>query len=616
MSRRHVAVLAVIVLVGAVRGLYWVAVLDVWRGDEQQHHGYVTALAEGEGVPVVGEDLIPDQLAAIAKDSPTNGRLSTQTRGVAGDPLWAAAAQQYEGGQGPLYYALLAPAHRLAAGLTPLDRLFVLRALTLALALAAVPLTWLLARAVLPDRPEAWLAAPALLVTWQSWNAVFSGLTNDALAAPLGLAALVAVAWAWRRGPTLVLAAATGGLFGLALLAKASAVTVAVPLAVGGVAALVRHRVRPLRALGWAGVASVTAAAPVLPWLAWQRRAYGGESAVDRFNAIIGPYIGRQTWGAEALDRYLGDLTRGLFNYEEHRVAFDRYSVVLLAVLAVAAVAGVTAAALRRRGDTAFAVAWLATALPLGFATYVAVVHLVLDGYGTVVGRYVAPAVAAAAVVLAAGAVLALGRRGGLAAVAVVAAVSLTLEIDLDREYVETIYLRGLPVEGAAPAIVQDRGAGFTPAATVAVAAPCPATAVGFAFRGATPDTVEVRTREATVRSGRFADEPLLGDIWMAYYAVDPPAEAFEVAITAPSLVVAAGDLNPRLTPATGVRDPVARVYCADDDPRGARFAQTHGPQHPDLPLGFVEGWPLAWAVAGWAAVVLALLSAGARFRR
>ena len=66
----HAAALAALVVVAATRGLFWVAIIDVWRGDEHQHYSYIQDLAEGRGLPVLGVDRITDEVAEWAAAHP------------------------------------------------------------------------------------------------------------------------------------------------------------------------------------------------------------------------------------------------------------------------------------------------------------------------------------------------------------------------------------------------------------------------------------------------------------------------------------------------------------------------------------------------------------------
>ncbi len=110
---------------------------------------------------------------------------------------------------------------------------------------------------------------------------------------PLVLASVYGIARVARDGPAPRWAVLAGGGAGLAVLAKATTAAVAPVLAVAAVGALVLARTRPARAAGWIAIATASAALPVLPWLAVQHAVYGPGGAVDRFNALVGPLVGR-----------------------------------------------------------------------------------------------------------------------------------------------------------------------------------------------------------------------------------------------------------------------------------------------------------------------------------
>lgn len=618
LSRRHALVLLLIVLAGAARGAWWVAHIEIWRGDEAQHYAYVEQLATGGGIPVVGRDTVGEDAVALYLRSTSNGYAAGDNPPTPEVAAWGAPVEQYEGGQGPTYYALLVLPYRLTEGLPTEARLLVLRTLSMLLLLTTVPVTWLLARAILPDQPVAWVLAPALWVTWQGVNVGGSGLSNDALVTPLAAGAAAAVAWAWRRGPTLPLAAAAGTAAGLAVVTKATALVLALPLAALAVGALLRHRTHPARAAAWIAVGGVTAAVPVVPWLLWQQRTYAPSSATEEFNGIIGPIIGQRAFGLDTAVYYLHSTVQSLFSHADFRPPWERYGLLLLGVVAIAAIAGIVVAVGRRRGDEAFGLAVLAAGFPVGFVTMTAVVVVLLDGYGSVTGRYLNPVLPGAAVVIAGGALLALGRRAGVLAVAVVAATALTLEIEHDRTYLRSIYLRGLPVAGLAPAISQERGGAFAADPVVTVTPGCPARLVGLAFRGDPPPAVTAAGSAAPL----VATEALAAGVVMASYVVDASAP-FEVAVTAPEVAISPADRHPAIALRDRPGDPVIRVSCPARDPESVRYAQTHDPLHPDLPYRAVAAWPVAWAVLGWTLAGLALaataagrISAAARRRR
>jgi 4-amino-4-deoxy-L-arabinose transferase-like glycosyltransferase len=612
--RWHLAVLVLLVVVGGARGLYWVAVSNLWQTDEGQHYGYVRSLATGDGIPVVGEDRIPAEVLALSKLGPVDGIAS---RDVAASPLdtrWGAAREQYEGGQGPPYYALLAPAFRLAEDLGPLERLYVLRALTMALTLATVPLTYLLARALLPAREAVWPLAPAVVVTWQSFNASGATVNNDALVLPLATATLLGVALALRHGPGPLRGLLTGLAAGTAVVTKASAVVIAGPALLLAVAAVVRHRRRPGALAVWALSGVAGAAAPVLPWLRWQQEVYGSPAgAVERFNAVLAATLGPPRPLTPATVRGHWDFAAaGLFGQEF--LGPVGYHTLVLGLVAGVAAAGVVAALARRRGGDALVLVLLAASLPLAFATMVAVVHLVLGGVGSVAGRYLHAALPLVAVLVAGGAVTALGRRGGTVAVTVLVAVTLQAEVALADRYVEGLYQRGLPVPGAAPAVAQEQADRYGPLPPVVVEPPCAATLVALAFPEEPPRALAVAAGEQPGRpAARVAEEDLGGLTW-GYYDTGGLAETFTVtAAGSPYASVSDADREPSLAFDGEQGDPVARVYCAVPDADDVRFAQLFV-QHPPLSHDVVTGWPRGWSTASWlvAALVAAVTTAAA----
>ncbi len=360
--RRHAAVLTALVLVAGARGAWWVAVSNLWQTDEPQHYAYAASLADGDGIPVVGRDRLPPELLAAVKRSPVDGTASTDVAPSPADERWNAGREQYEGGQGPTTYALLAPALRVARDLPVVDRVLLLRALTMLLTLAAVPLTWLLARALVPRQPAVWLLAPAVLVTWQGFNTAGATVNNDALVLPLATATLLGAALALRDGPRPGNALLTGLAGGLALVTKASAVVVGGPVALLALAAAVRHRRRPApRRLGGARRGRPRRPAGPLAALA------GGGLRQQRRGRPLqrDPRPGARPAAAAHRRHRAGLLARrdgGLFGQEF--LGPVGYGTVTVAAVATAAVLWVVAAV--RRGDRrgALLALWLAAALP------------------------------------------------------------------------------------------------------------------------------------------------------------------------------------------------------------------------------------------------------------
>ncbi len=217
----HLVVLGVILLLGVLKGGYWVVTTQVWSPvDEVQHYGYVESLARGDGIPTVGVDLLSDEAMYSVKSSPTSGYLVDPYQGNNDDPNWGATRHQYEGIHGPTYYVLMTPFYWLGRPWGVTGSLMAIRMGTVLVALAAVPLTWALARRLFPDRAAVWLLGPALLVVWNGLN--FGTVTNDALVLPLAAASGLQALRALARPERWVQAALAGALVSLTMVTKST----------------------------------------------------------------------------------------------------------------------------------------------------------------------------------------------------------------------------------------------------------------------------------------------------------------------------------------------------------------------------------------------------------
>ena len=217
----HLAVLGVILLLGVLKGGYWVVTTQVWSPvDEVQHYGYVESLARGQGIPTVGVDLLSDEAMYSVKSSPTSGYLVDPYQGNNDDPNWGATRHQYEGIHGPTYYALMTPFYWAGRPWGVTGSLMAIRMGTVLTALAAVPLTWAMARRLFPARSSIWLLGPALLVVWNSLN--FGVVSNDALILPLAAAAGLQGLRALARPKRWEQAGLAGLLVGLTMVTKST----------------------------------------------------------------------------------------------------------------------------------------------------------------------------------------------------------------------------------------------------------------------------------------------------------------------------------------------------------------------------------------------------------
>ena len=193
-SRRVVLVgVGILMILTFVRGLFWVVSVPVWYGDEGAHYAYEQSVATGHGVPVAGRSLNSADTLHLIKDSPV---ATERTWPIPPTPSlrWGIVDEQYEGLQSPLYYLLLVPAFwvgRAVGGLV--GSFYALRLASLCLAVAAIPLVALLARALVPGRRAIWLLAPAVIAALQIVNVQNSYVDNDALTVVAGATCLLAL---------------------------------------------------------------------------------------------------------------------------------------------------------------------------------------------------------------------------------------------------------------------------------------------------------------------------------------------------------------------------------------------------------------------------------------
>ncbi|HVE90857.1 MAG TPA: hypothetical protein VNE62_00950 [Actinomycetota bacterium] len=170
--------LAGVFLVAATRGTFWVMTIDVWsRLDEAQHFAYVESLAKGEGVPRVGQDRVSEDVLLIARSSGTSGHRTLPLESDPRDPRWGAFREQYEGIQGPVYYAALVLPYRAFRPLGPLAAVYAVRFASLLLALLTIPLVYLIARLLFPRHEWAWPASAAVLLAVPAFTSAPAAVT-------------------------------------------------------------------------------------------------------------------------------------------------------------------------------------------------------------------------------------------------------------------------------------------------------------------------------------------------------------------------------------------------------------------------------------------------------
>jgi len=217
--------------------------------DEAHHIGYVRYLATEMRLPVLSED------------SPAG----------------------YEAHQPPAYYALGTLVWWVSRG-----NEYALRLLNTAIGLLFLVVVFQFARELLPRAGDAFsLAVTGMCAFLPMHLYLLSVCTNDGLANLVAAWVLLRLLRGSRDGFSVAGSALTGGLIGLALLSKSTALPL---VAVGPLAVAIASRARqtPSRAAFACSAIMVAAAAAVYaPWLTRNLTLYGDPLGVGRFNEVF-----------------------------------------------------------------------------------------------------------------------------------------------------------------------------------------------------------------------------------------------------------------------------------------------------------------------------------------
>lgn len=595
------------------RGGYWALTTEVWSPiDEAQHYAYVESLATGHGIPTVGRDLVSGHVTALAKTSETFLFRSRDVSAEPDDPGWGPFNDQYEGVQGPVYYALMTPFYWAGRPFGVLTSVFAVRLGSVLLGALAVPLAALLARRVFPDRPSIALLAPLLLLVVNGLNGTTGAIGNDTLVltgSALGLLLFLRAGdTASRRG-----AVVAGIVAGAVLVGKTTALGL---FGLGALAIVLDPiwRRRPLRdRLRWCAWFAAATIAAVVPWVAWNVHAYDAISGAEQAELLTG---GAQETFPRNLDTLVRQLDAATSNFWDSQLTpfSSVYPAVWYSALIGFGVAGIVLAATRRRGDRALRMGWLGAAFPTAFAGLVGVFFVFFEEAGLVRGRYLYGALVPLVVLLAAGIVEVVGARWAPAAALGVATVALQAETALVDRYVTLSYEFGLFFmdEGTyAPVIDQSWNDGFVTARAITADAGCPVRFLGAGLPDA-PDTLAVRASRSgpdgpppddgldnpAATATRFTVQPNGVTVYALAQPIDGP-----LLIEIPEGTLVGASARER-APGAGLvgadGDPLVRVYCLVDEAESRRFEARFDPQHSSaLSRPVVRGWPRAWALAG-----------------
>ena len=434
-----------------------------------------------------------------------------------------------------------------------------------------------------------------------------AAISNDALVLPLAGAALLPVAGSIGLGRPLTVRAGaiTGLLVGLSVISKSNCLAL-VPLVILGVVAAAWLQARSWRAaVGFLAGGAVAGAVTLAPWIAWNLHVYGAVSADDAVDAITGPLQPHLAFGLEAVRFHL---RQALYGFWDLQLTAPANNPAALALFGACAVLGFAAMVRRRSARDRAALGFVAAAFPLAFLTMLAVIFVTFGGRSSVTGRHMYPAFVAVAVLLAAGALLTFGRRLGLVALASLAVLSLSNDVEATDRYVNAVY-ETLLADNLAPARSLSPGDGLVRGGIAVVRATCPAHAVGLVVADAPPTDVVVTSRGVAVRAPLMLELRQQNVRSVALYRLPSPTQA--------DLTIDAGK-SPTLVGARG--RPIAEAWCERADAPVARFAQSFTPEHPKvLTRSVVHMWPRAWFTLAWvllAACVASVLMGWRRARR
>lgn len=191
---------------------------------------------------------------------------------------------QYDANHPPLYYVLMTPLYWLTGWASPVVQLYVFRTAAIPFGVLTVVLAYLMVRALFPGDAFLSVTVPAFVAFQPQISYEAAMANNDILCIALYSWVLYLLIVGIRdRFPTKT-CALTGFAFGLALLAKGTAITAAPLIAVAIVAGVGLRSVR-----AWVTKGVLTggiAAALAWPWYLFLYRTYGNFSAFDQISAL------------------------------------------------------------------------------------------------------------------------------------------------------------------------------------------------------------------------------------------------------------------------------------------------------------------------------------------
>jgi hypothetical protein len=287
-------------LVMLANGLAWSLITPPFQvPDENAHYGYVAQIAERATVPrivqpeamlspledytlgsllfyeIVGQRANPSPMSQLQQRTVEEFERSHLSRVGSGDALSAT-------NNPPLYYVLEAIPYKLGSSGSVLDRLALMRVLSVLMGAVTVLLVYMFLVELLPGRRWAW-SAGALVVAFQPmFGFMTGGVNNDNLLYLTATGLFWGLARSFRRGLTPANGALIGGFLGFGIVTKLTMLGFVPAAALGVLIALRRSwsgaRTPAVRGACWA---LALGAAPfaldvLLNYVAWNRGAIPG----------------------------------------------------------------------------------------------------------------------------------------------------------------------------------------------------------------------------------------------------------------------------------------------------------------------------------------------------
>lgn len=608
--RRQLWVVLALTVFGLVRGTFWAATMTTPSPiDEMQHFDYVRSLARGEGVPTVGEDLVAAEVLGVAKQSPTFFFRSYPYPADENAEEWQGARPQYEGIQGPVYYALLTPFYWAGRPWGTMGSFYLVRVGSALLGALCIPAAWLLTRRLVPHRPDLWLLPPLVLASINAVSAGAAAIGNDVIVLTGGPLAAILVLWGLERR-TVKSAIVAGLVAGGVLVGKTTALALVPILGLLALPSLVRWGRDHLGgALRWTAAYGAAFAAPMVAWTAWNLSAYGAISAAAEADKITGPL--QQTY-----PRSLGTLKMQWFAMRRGFWAGQLNDVVptyghTWELVAIVAIAVGLAVAILRRDRTGWSIGWGALAYPLTFVAVAGFFLLAFGESGTILGRYAWAALVPLAIAIGLAVGVVGGRRLGLSLCLLVCAVMLGREVQVTHRFVQAAYEQPVADPGLGPVIEQSWNDGYTKADAILLDTDCETYLVDLGLQEP-PDTLVVETATGPVGATLEIAEVAQ---YARYRLAEPVRGSLEIPVST-GVAISLAEREPAGSLRGGEGDPLVRVMCPVEDPRALRFERLFPEGHPPLERWMLYAWPVVWVVLAAFATLAALVTAALSIRR